>query len=334
MSRMKKKRWICLALLVFAAVCCFSGCKEKQDDGSGTLVRFSTGDDELLSIGTTKCPVSYAKVLLANYQNIYGSAFGMDLWEHDFGEDDLYSYVKGLSLTELARLITMKSLAESRGLTLTARETENAQTAAKTYYESLNDAEREYMGISEEGLYALYSDYALAKKLYSELTAGVNYEVSEDEARVMTVQEILVTDDAAAMEIQNALANETDFATLAAQYTKGEQIEKNIKRGDLPLSVENAAYALDTGEISEAVKAEDGWHFIKCINKNVVDLTAENKLVIGREREKEASDDIYEAYVRDLPSSLNQDLWDAVEIRTDGSITTDSFFTTYEQCFR
>lgn len=331
---MKMRRAICVALLMLWAVFCFSGCREKEDDGSGTVVFFSAGDDELLSIGNTKCPVSYAKVLLANYQNLYGTAFGMNLWEHDFGESDLCSYVKGLSLTELARLITMKSLADSRGLTLTQQEIEKAQTAAKTYYETLTDAEKDYMQIDEEGLFSLYSDYALAKKLYSELTEGVNYEVSEDEARVMIIQEIQVPDDAQAREIQNALSNDTDFATLAAQYMQGEQIEKTIKRGDLPLPVETAAYALDTGEISEAVKAEDGWHFIKCINKNVEDLTAENKLVIGQEREKEASDDIYEAYVKELPSSLNQDLWDAVEIRTDGSITTDSFFSVYDQCFR
>lgn len=333
MKRMKKKPIICMLLFVMLAVLTLSGCQGKEEQQSDTVVRFSTGEEELLSIGATKCPVSYAKVLLCNYQNLYGRAFGVDLWAHDFGEQDLYSYVKEVSLTELARLITMESLAESRGLSLSAKEIESAQTAAQTYYASLSDAEKEYMGINEEGLAALYRDYALAKKLYSQLTAGVNYEVSEDEARVMTVQEILVTEDTQAMEIQNALANDTDFATLAAQYTEGEQIEKNIKRGDLALPVENAAYALDTGEISEAVKADDGWHFIKCINKNVEDLTAENKLVIGQKREKEASDDIYEAYVKDLPSTLNQDLWDAVDLKTDGSITTDSFFSVYEQCF-
>lgn len=331
---MKRKPVILIVMLVLAAALLFSGCKGEEDQTGDTVVRFSTGDSELLSIGGTKCPVSYAKVLLSNYQNIYGRAFGMDLWGHDFGEQDLYSYVKDLSLTELARLITMESLAQSRGLTLSSKETENAQAAAKAYYESLSDAEKEYMEIDEEGLFKLYRDYALAKKLYSELTAGVNYEVSEDEARVMTIQEILVTDDAQAMEIENALLNEADFSTLAAQYTEGEQIEKTIKRGDLPLAVEAAAYALDTNGISEPIKADDGWHFIKCINKNVEDLTAENKLVIGQKREKEASDDIYEAYVKDLPSTFNQDLWDAVEIRTDGSITTDSFFSTYEQYFQ
>ena len=331
---MKKNPVIYLLLLILTAAMLFSGCKGKDDQNGDTIVRFSTGDSELLSIGGTKCPVSYAKVLLCNYQNLYGRAFGMDLWAHDFGEQNLYDYVKDLSLTEVARLVTMDSLAESRGLTLSSQETENAQAAAKAYYESLSDTEKEYMGIDEEGLFELYRDYALAKKLYTELTAGVNYEVSEDEARVMTIQEILVTEDAQAMEIQNALLNETDFATLAAQYTEGEQIERTVKRGDLPLAVETAAYALDTEGISEPVKADDGWHFIKCINKNVEDLTAENKLVIGQEREKEASDDIYEAYVRDLPSTLNQDLWDAVELRTDGSITTDSFFSTYEQFFQ
>lgn len=317
----------CLPVL-FAPV--LSGCSMERED---VVVAFSS-DEELLSIDGVPCPVSYAKVFLCNYQNIYGSAYGMSLWEHDFGDKDLTEYVKEVSLSELSRVLSMDALAATRGIVLGAKEQEKAASAAEEYYASLNDAEKEYMEIDVEGLTTLYEDYALAEVLYNTLTEGVNYEVSEDEARVMTVQEIFVTDEETARLITTALSEGTDFATLAAQYTEDDQVEKNVKRGDLPAEAEAAAYALDDEEISEMVESGGGWYCFKCVNKNVEELTQENKNVIAQEREKEASDTVYEAYVSELSSTLNADLWESVEPDTSGAITTDSFFTVYDNYFQ
>lgn len=308
----------------------FSACSFERDD---VVLSFSAGNEELLSIGDISCPVSYAKVFLCNYQNIYGDVYGIDLWAHTFAGQDLGAYVKEVSLSELARTISMDALAGSRGVTLSASEQENAAAAAQEYFATLTDAEKEYTGIDEAGLETLYADYALAEKLYHTLTAGVNYEVSEDEARVMTVQELFVTDEQAAAAIAAALAEGTDFATLAAQYNETDQIEKNIRRGELPAEAEAAAYALDNEGISAPVQTAEGWYFFRCINKNVEDLTAENKLIIAQEREKEASDDVYDAFVRDLDSTLNTDLWESVTPDLSGAITTKQFFRVYEQYF-
>lgn len=308
-----------------------TGCSLERGD---VVVSFLTGDAELLTIGETACPVSYAKVFLCNYQNIYGKAYGLDLWKHDFGDQDLEAYVKEVSLTELSRVLSMDELARTREISLSEQEQADAAAAAAEYFATLNDAEKDYMEIDEEGLTTLYQDYALAQKLYNTLTEGVNYEVSEDEARVMTIQMIYVEDAESAALIGAALSEGTDFATLAAQYTKQAQVEMNIKRGDLPAAAETVAYALDTDETGGPVETEEGWYFIKCVDKNVEELTAENKLVIAQEREKEASDDVYEAFVNELPSTLNQDLWDAVTLDTGGAITTNRFFEIYDTYFQ
>lgn len=327
---MKMRRFFGVTVLAALCLAMLSGCSVERDD---LVVTFSTGDEAVLVIGERACTASQARVFLCNYQNIYGEAYGMDLWQHDFGERELSTYVKDVTLSELSRMLSMDALATSRGIELEANELEKVQNAAAEYFSSLSDAELTYMDIDEEGISELYTEYALAEKIYNVLTAGVNYEVSEDEARVMTIQQIYVTDEASATLISAALAEGTDFQTLAAQYNENAQIESNIKRGELPIEVENAAYALDSGEVSEAIASSGGWYFVRCVNKNVEDLTVENKRVIAQDREKEASADVYDAFVETLDSTLNTDLWESIEPDLTGEITTDSFFTTYEAYF-
>ena len=48
------------------------------------------------------------------------------------------------------------------------------------------------MDVSEATIEKLYENYALASKVYTSLTTGVNEEVSDDEARVMEAQQIYV----------------------------------------------------------------------------------------------------------------------------------------------
>ena len=47
--------------------------------------------------------------------------------------------------------------------------------------------------------------------------------------------------------------------------------------------------------------------------------------------EKEAFDDVYNEFVASLSSRLNTDLWDGIELTTDGSIQTNSFFAVFEK---
>lgn len=42
-------------------------------------------DRQVFKIEGTVCSLKEARVYLTNYQNIYGTAYGVDLWKHDFG---------------------------------------------------------------------------------------------------------------------------------------------------------------------------------------------------------------------------------------------------------
>ena len=107
-------------------------------------------------------------------------------------------------------------------------------------------------------------------------------------------------------------------------------IEITFGRGDLPEEVEKAAFELDNGEVSSRIAADDGFYFIKCVNKFNEELTDANKSNIVEEREKAAFDDVYEEFVSGLSSKINEKVWDDITLVTDGSITTNRFFEIIE----
>ena len=184
MGRKSKIAAVVLGISVF-----LGGCSLGKTD-----IVFTTGlsANEVFKIEHEKVSLAEAKVYLCNYQNLYGNVYGIDLWEQQYQTDDLEQYVKDVTLSEMTRVICMDQLAEQKEITLSKEEKTNLKLAAKEYYESLNEEEKSYMDVSEATIEKLYENYALASKVYTSLTTGVNEEVSDDEARVMEAQQIYV----------------------------------------------------------------------------------------------------------------------------------------------
>ena len=220
----------------------------------------------------------------------------------------------------------MDLLAEDQGIALTTEEKARIKDAAAKYYESLNEAELTYTGASQSDIESMYEDYALANKVYQSLTQSVDEEVSDDEARIMEAMQIYVKTQDKAEEVSAKLAAGEDFAAVASNYNQKPVIEITFGRGDLPEEVEKAAFELDDGAVSDCIQTDDGFYFIKCINKFNEELTDANKSNIVDAREKAAFDDVYEEFVSTLASNLNESVWENIPLVTDGSISTNSFF--------
>ena len=314
--------------VTIAMLMCLGGC---QIGNRQIVVSGSLSDKQVFKIGSATCGVKEAKVYLTNYQNIYGTAYGLNLWEHDFGDNSLTQYVKDITLEELTHVVCMDLLAESQEVSLSEEEKADVASAAKEYYASLSEDEIAYLAVTESDIAEYYAHYALAQKLYHSLTNGVNDEVSDDEARVIEIMQIYVTDETKAAEVSSKLKNGDDFASVANNYNQLSSIQVTVSRDELPAEVEKVAFDLDNGEISDEIPVDHGYYFIKCLNKYDEELTEANKSNIVEKREKEAFDDIYNEYVSGLSSYLNQNLWDELELDTDAAITTDSFFEVFEK---
>lgn len=312
--------WVAVALL---ALCFLSGCRI---GGEKIVFTSGVGRKDVFKIGDVSANLTEAKVYLANYQNIYGKSYGIDLWERKFQNRKLKNYVKEGVLSEMTRIACMDLLAREQDIALTEEETAEIGKAAETYYNSLNEAEKSYTGAALADIESMYQDYALASKVYHVLTDGVNAEVSDDEARIMEAMQIFVKTRKQAKEVKKKLKDGEDFAAVASNYNQKSVIEFAFGRGELPKEVEQAAFELDNDEISDCIETEEGYYFIKCINKFNQELTDANKSNIAEAREKAAFDDVYESFISGLSSSLNEKVWKNIDLVTDGSITTDSYF--------
>ena len=330
-----KRKFAVLGLTIALLSGTFTGCTIGNTEI--VLNMNSVGRNHVFSINGDKCSKEEARLYLCNYQNIYGYAYGLNLWEYDFGQmeegSSLEDYVKDVTLTELVNVMCMEQLAQKQGLTLTEEEMATIAIVTDEYYESLSKEERSYIGLDKNELKEFYQKYAIAQKLYRNLTQGINEEVSDDEARVIRIQQIFVKSEETARLIQQKLEGKEKFDNLASTYNEAEVIERHLARGEYPKAVDDVVFRMDNNEVSGMITTEDGYYFIKCLNKFDEELTEANKENIVIKRRKEQFDDKFVEFVNDSLFELNEKVWDDIKIDTSGEIKTKSFFEVYDKYF-
>ena len=324
-----KKRVFNLCTILLATTL-LAGCKI---GGKEIVFELGSDNDYVFSVGESKCSQKQARLFLCNYQNLYGNAYCVNLWDYDFEGDSLEEYVKGITLDELTKIVCMDIVSQEQEIALTEKEHKQVKKAAEEYYKSLNDDELSFMKVSQSDVVEIYENYALADKLYKNLTEGVNTEVSDDDARVIRIQQICVSDKKNADAVSEKLAAGEAFETVAGEYITCTTSQLRVSRGELPKELEEVAFELANDEISQAVKTTGGYYFIKCINKFEEDLTEANKVNILNQREKEQFNDVYEDFVGNAVFYLNEDVWNEIKIDKSLDIKTDSFFEIYDKYF-
>ena len=351
---MKCKNRIVAAGLI--AVFIITGMTACVKDGGDTRVVFTTGfrKDEVFRIDSEYCTRDELMVYLTTTQNQYENVYGAEIWNTELDGVTLEENVKETVLAKIAQIKTMYLLALEKKVALDEAEEEKVTQAAEEYFASLNDTEIKLMGVSYETIENLYREYAMADKVYLQIIQDINPEISDDEARTITVQHILirtVTKDgegnaipysekekkAAYQKIceirELAVSGEHDFAELASQYSEDSTLTYSFGKGEMDEAFEKASFELGTDEISSVVESEAGYHIIKCMNTFNREETDANKVQIVEERRKEAFGQEYDAFVATLARKLNQKLWDEITLIHDSSVTTSNFFDVYAKYF-
>ncbi|MBQ7955670.1 MAG: peptidylprolyl isomerase [Lachnospiraceae bacterium] len=334
------------SLLLFLTAC---------GEGDTTVV-LTTGfkKDEVFKIEKVSCTLPEIMIYLTNTQNQYENVYGQQIWETDLDGVTLEENVKETVLARMAQVKSMTLLAQSKGVVLDEYELALADQAANEYFQSLNETEIALMGIEHEDVRRLYEDYALAQKVYKQIIRDINPEISDDEARTITVQHILIktytidgtgqkveftehakeTAYATAAEVHAlATSGEQSFETLAGKYSDDEVLTYSFGKGEMDQAFESAAFNLGNGEISGIVESRNGYHIIKCMNTFNREETDNNKLKIVEERKKEVFGQEYDAFVNTLTRKLNDELWQQVEFIHDENVTTSNFFDIYDKYF-
>lgn len=325
-------------------------------DGNGSKVVFTTGfrKDEVFRIGSESCKKDEIMVYLTTTQNQYESVYGAEIWNTSLEGVTLEENVKETVLAKIAQIKTMYLLAKEKEVSLDEKEEENVKAAASEYFQSLNETETEQMGVSLETIEKLYREYAMADKVYRQIIQDINPEISDDEARRITVQHILIrtvmsngegniipySPDEKQAAYEKALGirtmavdGEHDFAELASQYSEDSTLTYSFGKGEMDEAFETAAFQLGTDEISGVVESEVGYHIIKCNSTFNREETDANKLEIVEERRREVFGQEYDAFVGTLVRNLNQKLWDEITLIRNEQVKTLNFYDVFEKYF-
>ena len=301
----------------------------KEETNSGELMAM-IGDDHVY--------YNEVMVYLKSVQEKYETEYGKDIWTADiFGDGkDFGTHIK----EEVQKQITeLKIIGEKAGeleITLTEDEQAEADAYALKHFEGLSDADIDKYLITKDLLKKVYSDNMLAEKMFETLTINVDTNVSDLEAKQITVQQILIygTDfDAkgnkvpfSAEEKENALSKAnslleqaketTDFYALAEANSEAETIEYTFGRGEGPKeyskAFEQAAFTLKTGEVSQLISTDYGWHILYCVTDFNKDATTQVKENIIEDRRTKMFSELYTEWSSDYDVVVNSEAWDRI----------------------
>ena len=258
----KKTKFCKAAALLGAAVMMISamaGC------GKNTKVVLTAGlkKNEVFRISSASCVLPEVMVYLTNMQNQYESVYGSQIWNASDGQLSLEQEEREQVLTQLARIKVMNLLAQKKEVTLDDKEKERAAAAGREYFTSLNSAEVTALNVTQDLITKMYEEYALAEKVYQTIVENVNPEVSDDEARTITVDMIRVSDSAKASQVLGKAKEEgVDFETLAQAESEDQTVMQSFGKGEVSEELEKAAFNLGKDEISDVVESDYGYHII------------------------------------------------------------------------
>jgi foldase protein PrsA len=345
-------RKFCVGLLV--AVMLLSGCGSNPAEQK---VVFTTGlsHDQVFRIEKGVCTLTEAMAYLVNMQEGYEQTFGADIWNATTDSGTVEDRLKDSVLAKIAQIKAMNLLAKEMDIKLDESKEKLAADAAKEYYDSLSDADIKAMNnITVEDITKIYLEHAVADELYDYIIRDINPEIRDDEARTITVEQILIKtyqldasgqkesfDDAAkakarrkAEEVQSHLNEGASFEETMAEYNEADEGTISFGKGDKDEAYEEAAFSLGTEEVSDIVEAEDGYVIIKCISTFNREETEANKVKIVAERKREVFGQQYDTFVAGLSKQLNDKLWDSVSLVKDENVTTSSLMDVYQKYFK
>lgn len=316
-KKKKKALAACIAVMIMAA----TGC------GGGIPIVSEVRE----TLGYTN---PQTMILIATEKNRYRGVYTDQIWQVPVDTDGttFQTYLLGEVRNFLKELKMMNLLAEEEGIELTSQEKEKLSELAGLYYASLTPEDLAYMGVEESDVYTMYEEYHRANKLVDELTRDVNLEISDSEAKIITVEEIKVRD---AQQAQQAYAQATaegaDFIAVARTFSDDSEIQKQVGRSERNRAYEDVVFSLAAGEISPVIQDEDAYFIVRCISDYDEEATLDRKKQLALYRKNQAFRKIYDAFAAEHTVEIEGSIWEEVSFTSDDKSTATSFFTMYQE---
>lgn len=312
--------------------------KNKNSTDSEEQENTASVDDSLLqqlvvTVGKEKVLYSEAMIYFKYIQAQYESNFGNKIWTYDFGEQNFGDMAKQEIINMIAQTKIIGTQAEKYNIVLTDDEEVLIQENADTFLAGLTADDIEQYGLTEEAAQLFYRDNMLYEKVFDAATMNVNTEVSDKEAKQITVQHLLVLSTekdkdgksipmskekkaeayAKVKDLLKQAKKTDDFLAFAQANTDDSEVEYTFGAGEMDQEFEKVAFELKPGELSNIVETTYGFHIIYCVSNFDEDATLEKKEEIIEVRQDEAFQKLYEEWSKDYKIDINDKVWDAIK---------------------
>jgi parvulin-like peptidyl-prolyl isomerase len=263
------------------------GCGGDDDDESQSA---EVPADAIAVVGDHEIPKSEYDRLLAAAQE-QSEAQGQELPAAGTPE---FAQLRNAIVRNLVEQAQYEIAAEELGITVTDEERDARLDEFKEQSfggdEEAYQEELEKQGLTEEQVLKLVRARILQEKLFEQITSEV--EVTDEDIQAYyeenraqfeqpasrDVRHILVKTKAKADQIHRQLENGGDFARLARQFSEDESSAQQggdftAQKGATVAPFDKVAFELETGELSEPVKTQFGWHVIEAVDDVVAAST-------------------------------------------------------------
>ncbi len=365
MKRVLSKILIPLAALcLIAAVTC--GCADTQ-----YVLTTQISLEEVFAAGGSVGTQSELRVMADALCLSYAKAYS-DGVMHGSYREDIAAAIPENALADLTKTKVLDRMAAENGIALSEAEQALSLQAARALYENLTENEKAFCFETKseeqclEILRGMYDEYAAAQKMYDSIMENAAVEVSDEEARTITVQSILIKtydvdpygnhipyDDAGKaearrraaailQEIRDGMAGYTgvSFDTWISRYNEAGTGTDTFGRGERDGAYEEAAFTQEPGTVGDVVETADGYRIIKVIRGSDADEIREKKESITKQRLTQAFESAYNDYLRGTPYVLDDEAYavfrDAVRSYYDGFSAQEeslTFFDVYDWIF-
>ncbi len=319
LKRFMKKTALLLSCMLLA--CSFVSCK-------GIEITGKTEDVD----GYTE---AQAMVVVGSERNRYQNQLGAEIWmlPVENQQESTYGPYFVSRLKEFLQDIkTLNLLAEEKGIIATSTDMEKVRTIANSFYDGLSPEDIAWMGnCTLEDVISMYTEYFVACKTAEYLISDVDSEVSDADAKVIKVEEIVVSDELLAEELlQDVHVEGANFSYYARQNSEDPNIEKTLAKSEKNDVIYQAAFSLEEGQISDVIEEDGKYYILKCIDDYDEEATLQRKEKLESTIRSNALLRQYEAYADEHIVRFREGFWKQIDLTAHPESTADNFFSLYD----